>query len=66
MHYERIYPYLDGKGLSWNPAAIRREILELLSWMSLRAGEVIQRLDRLPDVMNPATLRYLRRVPWRF
>lgn len=65
MHYERIYPYLDGKGLSWNPEAIRREILELLSWISPRAGTVVQRLDRVPDVMDPLTLRYLQRVPWR-
>lgn len=66
MHYERIYPYADGKGLTWNPETIRVEILELLSWMSPRAGRLIQRLDRVPDVMDPVTLRYLRWVPWRY
>lgn len=66
MHYERIYPYSDGRGLSWNPETIRFEILELLSWMSPRAGNLIQHVDRMPDVMDTRTVRYLRRVPWHY
>jgi hypothetical protein len=66
MHYERIYPYSEGKGLPWNPMTIRREILELLGWMSPRAEELVARFDRLPEVMDPLNLRYLRWAPWLF
>jgi hypothetical protein len=66
MHYERIYPYLDGKGLSWDPEIIRAEILELLSWMSPRAGRLVQEFDRVPEVMNPVVLRFVRWIPWRY
>lgn len=66
MHYERIYPYADGRGLSWDPATIRSEILELLSWMSPRTRDLVRHFDRVPEVMDPLNLRYLRWVPWRF
>lgn len=66
MHHERIYPYSDGKGLSWEPAIIRAEVLELLWWMSPRTSNFIQRFDRLPDVMDPLNLRYLQWLPWRY
>jgi hypothetical protein len=66
MHYERIYPYSDGRGLSWQPETIRKEVVELLSWMSPRAGQVVPHLDRMPEVMDPVTSRYLCRVPWRY
>jgi hypothetical protein len=66
MHHERIYPYSDGKGLSWDPGTIRVEILELLSWMSPRASSLVQHFDRIPEVMEPVALRYVQWVPWRF
>lgn len=66
MHHERIYPYSDGKGLSWNPDTIRMEILDLLTWMSPRASHLVKHFDRVPEVMNPVTLRYVRWVPWRY
>ncbi|HEX8319860.1 hypothetical protein [Longimicrobium sp.] len=66
MHHERIHPYSAGKGLPWNPMTIRREILELLGWMSPRAEKLVGRFDRLPEVMDPLNLRYLRWTPWLF
>jgi hypothetical protein len=66
MHYERIYPYSDGKGLSWDPNIIRGEILELISWMSPRAASMVGYFDRVPDVMDPVALRYVRWIPWRY
>jgi hypothetical protein len=66
MHHERIYPYSDGKGLSWDPDTIRAEILDLLSWMSPRARSMVQHFDRVPEVMDPVALRYVRWIPWRY
>lgn len=66
MHHERIYPYDDGRGLPWNPQQIRREVLELLSWMSPRAATLAGRFDRVQDVMHPLNLRYLRWAPHLF
>lgn len=66
MHYERIYPYSEGKGLPWDPMTIRAEILDLLRWMSPRAESLVGRFDRVPEVMHPLSLRYLRWVPWLY
>jgi hypothetical protein len=66
MHHERIYPYSDGRGLSWDPGRVRVEILELLSWMSPRARAMVEHFDRVPEVMHPVALRYVRWIPWRF
>ena len=64
MHYERIYPYEDGKGVAWDPWDIRSEVLDLLHWMSPRAAAVVERFDRIPEVLHPANERYLRWLPW--
>ena len=66
MHHERIYPYAEGKGLPWDPTAIRADIVDTLSWMSPRAAELVGHFERVPEVMHPLNLRYLRWVPWRF
>jgi hypothetical protein len=66
MHYERIYPYSDGRGLPWDPMTIRAEILDLLQWMSPRAERLVRHFDRLPEVMDPVSRRYLNWVPLRF
>lgn len=66
MHYERIFPYNEGKGLPWDPQTIQGEILELVAAMSPRAAGVLQRFERVSDVMHPLNLRYLRWIPWLY
>ena len=63
MHYERILPY-TGMNLPWNPDEITREIAELLSWMSPRAASIVERFDRIPEVLHRTNVRFLRWVPW--
>lgn len=66
MHYERLYPYEDGKGVPWDPYEIRSDIIELLEWMHPRVATVAQTFDRIPEVMHPANLRFMRWIPWRY
>ena len=63
MHYERILPY-TGRNLPRNPDEITREIAELLSWMSPRAASIVERFDRIPEVLHRTNVRFLRWVPW--
>lgn len=66
MHYERLYPYDDGKGVPWEPEEIRSDILELLQWMHPRAARVVGTFDRIRYVMDPANRRFIHWIPWRY
>lgn len=66
MHYERIFPYADGKGFAVDPDDLRDQICELVGWMSPRAESVLRRFDRIPEDLHPTNRRFLRWVPWRF
>lgn len=64
MHYERILPYTDSRDLPWDPDQIVREVGELIGWMSPRTAAVVERFDRMPEVLHPTNVRLLRLVPW--
>jgi hypothetical protein len=64
MHYERIIPYNNEDG-ALNPAAVRRDSLELIEWMAPRASSAVKSLDRLPEIANDSFRRYLRITAWR-
>jgi hypothetical protein len=64
MHYERIVPYDTPQG-TLQPLTLRRDMLELVRWMSPRAASAVGALDRLPEVFNEPFLRFLRIAAWR-
>jgi hypothetical protein len=64
MHYERIVPYETPQG-ALQPMTLRRDMLELVGWMSPRAASVVSALDRLPEIENDSFLRFLRVTAWR-
>ncbi len=66
MHHERVHPSSNGRGFDRSPDQARADILEMIGWMSQRTAKILNRFDRIPEVMHLSNQRYLRWIPWRY
>lgn len=65
MHYERIAPWQDYESSALRPERVRDDILQLLEWMSPRAGHTAREYGPDNFYSAPSFGRYLRRFAAR-
>lgn len=65
MHYERIAPWQDYESSALRPERVRDDILQLLEWMSPRAGQTAREYGPDNFYSGPLFGRFLRRFAAR-